>query len=104
MLAVYDPLLTDEERRRLMSHDFGVQIGTYRQLKAVCLIHPLRWTDAFEGERHEEEMWTDGRHSLPDREGESFIVWRNMMEPKSADGAISCIADFPSNLARLYAT
>lgn len=103
LLVIYDRLLTDEEERQLIQHDLSVQVGTYRQLKAVVLVRPLMWTDPFEPELQQDDMRVYGRHSLPDREGESFIIWRNMMEPKSADAVVSCITSFPSNLASFYA-
>ena len=75
----------------------------YGHLKAVVLLRPRIWTDPFAPERHEKEMQVSGRHSLPDREAESFIIWRNRMEPMSADPIIPAITDFPVNLEKFYA-
>lgn len=102
LLAVYDRLLTDEEEEQLAANDFSVQVGTYDFLKAVTLIRTLTRTDPFATELRTEGTLTRGRHSLPDREAEAFIVWRNMMDPKSIDTVVPSLTDFPRNLSRLY--
>jgi len=103
LLIVYDTLMNDNELKRLVELDLSIQVGTYGHLKAVVLLRPRIWTDPFAPERHEKEMQVSGRHSLPDREAESFIIWRNRMEPMSADPIIPAITDFPANLEKFYA-
>jgi len=61
-------------------------------------------TEPFAAELVEDGMKVLGRHTLPDREGESFIAWRNVMDLKSADKPIKAIREFPANLAKLYST
>ena len=100
LLIVYDNLLNDDELKRLVELDLSIQVGTYGHLKAVVLLRPRIWTDPFALELHEKETQVYGRHSLPDREVESFIIWRNRMEPMSADPIIPAITDFPTNLEK----
>lgn len=102
LLAVYDRLLTDDEEEQLAANDFSVQVGTYDFLKAVTLIRTLTRIDPFTAELRTEGTLTRGRHSLPDREAEAFIVWRNMMDAGSVDTVVASLIDFPRNLSRLY--
>lgn len=102
VLVVYDQLMTDEGEQSLAEYGMEALVTTYPNLRAVVFVHPFLWRDPTGPELETRDGRTIGRHSLPDREGESFILWPSATDSRSADTVLRAVTDFPANIARLY--
>ncbi|MCK5291698.1 MAG: hypothetical protein KAR39_06755 [Thermoplasmata archaeon] len=106
LLVIYDRFLPAEESIQFFedpADDVGAVLATYPVLSALILIAPPYIFESVTERAMSKEHRVYIEHSLPDREGERIIVWKNKHgDFPFPEALLNALENYPRNLSRLF--
>ena len=106
LLVIYDRFLPAEESMQFFedpADDVGAVLATYPVLSALILIAPPYLFESVTERVLSKEHRVYIEHSLPDREGERIIVWKNRhANCPFPEVLVNVLENYPRDLSRLF--